>query len=297
MSNELKKHKKSDKVKWFVTLLAILLIAVAVTATITKGFRNWNPFGWFDKKEETAVIQTNNSAVKQMSLTTEGETSENYFYENSNVRFRYNTDGLIEMSFPSTSKLFDCSKCANGTSKGVSLGFTTFVPDIDLTADYESVTTFWTYLAIRFDEQLSKSENLATMKIILSSTFFNNFSGENLYIYTGGYSRGTFAYEGHDFIQLAHVKVYKKTYFDMPTKDGYKFEGWYVDKAMTMPYNFGDYHFGELYEKFTPVEIVVKPEKESAKPNIFMLIISAAIILALILAFVSLFKKRNITRE
>ena len=59
MKNELQKHKKSDSFKWFCTLLAVLMLAVAVTAAITQGFKNWNPYGWFDKKEEQPLPEEN----------------------------------------------------------------------------------------------------------------------------------------------------------------------------------------------------------------------------------------------
>ncbi len=63
MKNELQKHKKSDGIKWFATLLAVLMLAVAVTAAITQGFKNWNPYGWFDKKEEQPLPEENGGAV------------------------------------------------------------------------------------------------------------------------------------------------------------------------------------------------------------------------------------------
>lgn len=71
MKNELQKHKKSDGIKWFATLLAVLMLAVAVTAAITQGFKNWNPYGWFDKKEEQPVDkdETNDNSGMTMSPT------------------------------------------------------------------------------------------------------------------------------------------------------------------------------------------------------------------------------------
>ena len=63
MKNELQKHKKSDGIKWFATLLAVLMLAVAVTAAITQGFKNWNPYGWFDKKEAQSLPEENGGAV------------------------------------------------------------------------------------------------------------------------------------------------------------------------------------------------------------------------------------------
>lgn len=46
--NELKKHKKSDAVKWIVVFVAIILLAVSVAAAITRGFTTANPWGWLD---------------------------------------------------------------------------------------------------------------------------------------------------------------------------------------------------------------------------------------------------------
>lgn len=71
MKNELQKHKRSDGIKWFATLLAVLMLAVAVTAAITQGFKNWNPYGWFDKKEEQPVDkdETNDNSGMTMSPT------------------------------------------------------------------------------------------------------------------------------------------------------------------------------------------------------------------------------------
>lgn len=51
MKNELHRHKRSDAVKWVLILLAVLILATAVTAAITKGFKDFNPYGWLDKFE------------------------------------------------------------------------------------------------------------------------------------------------------------------------------------------------------------------------------------------------------
>lgn len=37
---------------WTMIVLAIVLLAAAITAGMTKGFTDWNPYGWFDKKTE-----------------------------------------------------------------------------------------------------------------------------------------------------------------------------------------------------------------------------------------------------
>ncbi len=43
-------QRRGDGWKWFLIVLAIAVLAVAITAGITNGFKDWNPYGWFDKK-------------------------------------------------------------------------------------------------------------------------------------------------------------------------------------------------------------------------------------------------------
>lgn len=56
MSNELYKHKRSDTIKWILTLLAFILVGVMLAGVI---------LGWFDKKEEPPAEeeQTEQAAV------------------------------------------------------------------------------------------------------------------------------------------------------------------------------------------------------------------------------------------
>lgn len=51
MSNySLSKHAKGDRVKWIITFVAIILLAVGLAAALTVGFTNANPYGWLDKR-------------------------------------------------------------------------------------------------------------------------------------------------------------------------------------------------------------------------------------------------------
>lgn len=61
MSNELQQHKKSDKIKWIATALAVVILGIGVTASLTQGFKNWNPYGWFDNKQEQPAVSTETS--------------------------------------------------------------------------------------------------------------------------------------------------------------------------------------------------------------------------------------------
>lgn len=56
MSNELYEHKRSDTVKWVLTLLAFILVGVMLAGII---------LGWFDKKEELPAEeeQTEQAAI------------------------------------------------------------------------------------------------------------------------------------------------------------------------------------------------------------------------------------------
>ena len=51
MRNDLDRHKRGDCVKWVLVLIAVVVLAVAVTAAITQGFTEWNPYGWFGNVE------------------------------------------------------------------------------------------------------------------------------------------------------------------------------------------------------------------------------------------------------
>lgn len=53
--NNLDKHCQSDKLKWIVSVIVFILLGVFVAAACTQGFTNGNPWGWFDKKEETSA--------------------------------------------------------------------------------------------------------------------------------------------------------------------------------------------------------------------------------------------------
>lgn len=57
------KSSNSGAFRAFVLTLVILILAVAVTAAMTQGFTNWNPYGWFDEfnAEKTDTPETETS--------------------------------------------------------------------------------------------------------------------------------------------------------------------------------------------------------------------------------------------
>lgn len=54
MNNELDKYKTSDKIKWILTLLAFILVFVMLAGIM---------LGWFDKKEDTEKLETEQALV------------------------------------------------------------------------------------------------------------------------------------------------------------------------------------------------------------------------------------------
>lgn len=50
MNKEFQKHKRSDTVKWIAVFLVLCILGVSVSAALTKGFTDANPYGWFNKK-------------------------------------------------------------------------------------------------------------------------------------------------------------------------------------------------------------------------------------------------------
>ena len=52
MNNEFYEHKKSDRVKWVLTLIAFLIVGVALAAVITHGFKTATPWEKQDKEHE-----------------------------------------------------------------------------------------------------------------------------------------------------------------------------------------------------------------------------------------------------
>ena len=52
MNNEFYEHKKSDKVKWIMTLIAFLIVGVVLAAVITQGFQTATPWEKQDKEHE-----------------------------------------------------------------------------------------------------------------------------------------------------------------------------------------------------------------------------------------------------
>lgn len=47
MARNFYSHVRGDRIKWVITAIAFLVIAAILTAILTKGFTDFNPFCWF----------------------------------------------------------------------------------------------------------------------------------------------------------------------------------------------------------------------------------------------------------
>lgn len=61
---------KSDKVKWIIVFLSIIVLSVFVLAANTNGFTTANPYGWFgnETKEESVETNTSSGIVNEAGL-------------------------------------------------------------------------------------------------------------------------------------------------------------------------------------------------------------------------------------
>lgn len=91
MSNELKKHKRSDTVKWIIVFVCIALLTVAVIAALTVGFTDPNPYGWLDKQYsfelyEDSAEESPKASVYAAEFNGEIEADKDYTFD---VKFTF----------------------------------------------------------------------------------------------------------------------------------------------------------------------------------------------------------------
>lgn len=74
MARNWKDHERGDRIKWVIIFTAVIALAVAVTAGITKGFKDWNPYGWFGKK--TAAVQVDKTPAPTAAVASNARMAE-----------------------------------------------------------------------------------------------------------------------------------------------------------------------------------------------------------------------------
>ena len=64
---------RKSGIRTFCIILAFLILGTACTAAITKGFTDWNPYGWFDKIKEPEKPDTPDEPGEKTEAVTDGE--------------------------------------------------------------------------------------------------------------------------------------------------------------------------------------------------------------------------------
>ena len=64
---------RKSGIRAFCIILAFLILGTACTAAITKGFTDWNPYGWFDKIKEPEKPDTPDEPGEKTEAVTDGE--------------------------------------------------------------------------------------------------------------------------------------------------------------------------------------------------------------------------------
>lgn len=72
-----KQHVRSDATKWVLTAIAIVLIAVMLTAIITDGFKDGNPYCWFGHDFGEDDVCTKCGAIKEAEVKEDEQPKEN----------------------------------------------------------------------------------------------------------------------------------------------------------------------------------------------------------------------------
>lgn len=71
-----KQHVRSDATKWVLTAIAIVLIAVMLTAIITDGFKDGNPYCWFGHDFGEDDVCTKCGAIKEAEVKEDEQPKE-----------------------------------------------------------------------------------------------------------------------------------------------------------------------------------------------------------------------------
>lgn len=98
----LSKHKAADSVKWFITFLAILLLATGVTAMLTKGFTTFDPYGWFSKTYSFKVEMPELMADELPKDSNSPYTLLYSYHDGQTVKLTYTTDNSTTAEYTLT---------------------------------------------------------------------------------------------------------------------------------------------------------------------------------------------------
>lgn len=226
MKNELQKHKKSDGVKWFAVFLAVILLAVAITAASTQGFTNWNSYGWFDKTTESPV---NDSSAPMHKVIFPAHSNTVDFMSADTVMPTAITIKPNYMTTKSGTFMTTCRCTDNGE-----------MLDVDVAWEHQQAvdsTGQWTP---------SGSPGTIYMTVLTISTSrypdYTNFQisipGKSFATSGNSWTRGeTVSEEVLQTMTMTCESVWEYVPLPAdPVKEGYTFTGWYLNEECTQLY-------------------------------------------------------------
>lgn len=76
MSNVKVKRKKTNPIVWVAIFLSIALLAVAVSAALTQGFTNADPYGWLEKAKQGIENLNNKDTEKECPIAVDDVITE-----------------------------------------------------------------------------------------------------------------------------------------------------------------------------------------------------------------------------
>lgn len=251
MRNELRRHKKSDRVKWVIAFAAILLLAAGLTLICLQLFTPYKPSNGFKQAETDARVAVTNG-MKLAGTISSGTGTATVHYGKTNTDYtvpftweneeKENLDGskiitgyvYLDLSqlpenfdyFEMTSPATGWTKINNSTYSKSGLIAAMTVKNLKFTCD-----SSWEYIAL---PDPPTKEGYTFTGWYTDETCSNKYVGEmvrdDMTLYAGWQiNRFTVTYDANGGTDCESVTVDWNTVPTLPTPErtGYNFVGWY----------------------------------------------------------------------
>lgn len=273
MSYSLHSHVRSDKVKWVLVFLALLVVGAILCGLITNWYKEFNPFCWFGHDYGEGVVCVRCGKDKPIENESNYEQPEVLISEphqmfasasplmasNDGISTQTNAEIISLSSVPTGYRLL---KVGDNLSDVDS-----YVIDIHSKqgGEYDFMDVFSTNSGkvqfFAYDTSgglnfgfVDGSKNLAqydpdTVSSVLSQDVWSSIEAEQIsasrpyiqfdvreFLYMHVDISGTVTAIGSRFANSVYVKLVSKQLPPAPTKTGYTFTGWYTDEACTNKY-------------------------------------------------------------
>ena len=233
-------HVRGDRVKWFITVIAFLLVGVLICGLMTSWFKDFNPYCWFGHDYDENGICTKCGEEEPEEVTDEEETptvaAVRYLFASLGEDVPSSSIALMSSVMPmATSKVSWSMSSDQSTATFTavdpfvwSIKFGGFSRIYDDTQSGQPVDSTFT---VKVADLIKAGQIEYNVSYPITYDYnpgaWQNIMGNNVWMATGAMETGT----------LGNFKV--QTVSELPpapTKTGYTFTGWYTDEACTKPY-------------------------------------------------------------